>query len=881
MLLALSKLYYLYAIDTSCLYFKDESDIEHRLWELRNEKRDCREADRVSEVNCEIAELKKALVAKFEEHKDDVRQVDASKLKKKNVVSMFDSALTRTLGLREREINDELFIIRIYYFQILRSILDHGFGYNGKNYEFFSASAGQIRTKKLFAVRSDLLREHWNSLTCGITVDDVNAGGGLNVNKWLAYLSLISSATDEIKDFDIDRCIVIDDVETLVRGEVDYIDKKKFTVTRQVMDVPINFSDGIGFMLPGAFNNGKNFMVRLPFLKGLLAVFDFKGYIAEKEYDTKITDIYGKTWDIVDDDIQVIFTKSQLKLHKFFPNWEDYKKRFKEYGCSAGRCNEEEDRGYAKYNYQFLQTLTDFTDDELKQLCRKTDFKINNVCSNIKTMLDVFGAYSLNPNWYQKCLKVYPELVQDEFSRETLRELRRSMENAAWAGRLEIDGKYEFIVPDPLALFDVWFGHKEGDYGCLNAHEVSCRAFSEKKLAMLRSPHLYREYPIMENKIKDDTYKRWLTTDALYLNIKDLSSKIVQCDFDGDCSCVVAEDVIVNSAERNNAGIVPLYYEMGKAAAIQINSSAIYENLIFVYVNANIGVISNNISKIWNKDEVNEKDLNTIKILTALTNYTIDAAKTLELPVLPPKIAKEINKIENQRLPHFFKFAKQKGDSQIIRRNASVTNRLRDHIKRRRIKFDASVINGYDYHMLMGNRSQQIDLSIIGEWKRLTKTLNGYMFVDGDKRNNYQYLYDDVRNKMLAMFPASNIVDVIIQYYFGVVKSKRKVIIYEVWGDKIYENLCRNLRGTGVCRRCGKRFVKRSNSQTICNDCAKIAESEYKHIACSVCGINMKVTKWAKTSMCPDCYAEYRRNYVAQKKQQQRQMSTENPENGI
>lgn len=530
--IALSKLHYLYAIDTSALYFPDESKIERELWELRNEKRDCQDKGKAKEINAKIARLKEDLIKAFDTHKNDVRVVDSEKLKKKNVVGMFDSALTRTLGMPEREISEDIFILRIYYFQILESILNKGFLYKEEHYSFFSASAGQIRTKKAFFVKTRLLNEHWNKLTCGITLDYVNSHGGLNVNKYLAYLSLISSATDEIKDFDIDKCIVIDDIELVVHDTVDYIDNKRFSVKRQDMDVPINFSDGIGFMLPKAFNSGRNYMVRLPWLKGLLAVFDFRDYITENGYDTTITDIYGKTWDIFKDDIRVIFVKSQLKLWKMFESWEDYKERFKRYGCSAGKCNEEEEQGFAKYNYQFLQTLTDFTDDELVELCARSDKKLNDTCSDLRTMLDVFGVGNVNPNWYQRSLKIYPELVRDEFSREALRELRRSMEKSAYSGRLDVAGRYEFIIPEPMALFDVWFGSKahRGELGYLGAWEVYCRKFGNTKLAMLRSPHLYREYPIMTNRTDSDELKKWLTTDAIYISVKDLSSKIIQCD---------------------------------------------------------------------------------------------------------------------------------------------------------------------------------------------------------------------------------------------------------------------------------------------------------------------------------------------------------------
>ena len=64
---------------------------------------------------------------------------------------------------------------------------------------------------------------------CGLSVDEINKRGGVNVNKFLAYYALANSATEEWEDFDIDRAIVVKDFETFVNGEVDYIDDKDYS----------------------------------------------------------------------------------------------------------------------------------------------------------------------------------------------------------------------------------------------------------------------------------------------------------------------------------------------------------------------------------------------------------------------------------------------------------------------------------------------------------------------------------------------------------------------------------------------------------------------------------------------------------------------------
>ena len=199
---------------------------------------------------------------------------------------------------------------------------------------------------------------------CGLTIDKINSKGGNNVNKHLAYMALANSATDQWVDFDIDRCIVIDDFETNVPGTFDFIDETNYSIERKTGLVPIPHTDGAGMILPCLMD--KNTMFRAPWIKGLLGVFDFVKFIKVNSHSPIIKDIYGKEHDVIEENIQIIFTKSQFKMYKFYDSWDEYKTYFKKYNCQAGRCNTEEDRvKNAKINYQMLQTLTNISDEEI------------------------------------------------------------------------------------------------------------------------------------------------------------------------------------------------------------------------------------------------------------------------------------------------------------------------------------------------------------------------------------------------------------------------------------------------------------------------------------------------------------------------------------
>lgn len=491
----------------------------------------------VKEINQQIRETKQALKDMITANVDIDRHVRSEAISPFNVISIFDSCLTRCLQMSTAEVNDALVVVKVYYFGVAENIIKHGFYMNGEHYVFFSASAGQIRTKKFVAIKESAYKAIENTLTCGLSVEDINNHGGININKYLAYLALCNSATTPWPEFPIEKTIVVDDFETNVRALVDHIDPETYSITREEMDVPITHTDGCGMILPSL--SKKNFMLRAPWVKGLLASFPFDKFIREADRANPwvnhglVTDIYGVEHDVLEEDIQIVLTKSQFKLWKYYDSWDIYQQNFRKYGCVAGKCNEEPNRiDNAKFNYQMLQTLTDLTDEELSKICERTNRKLRDMASDRKTMLQVFGA-TKDPerlNAFQKSLAYYPELLQDPYCRVTLRDLKNSAELQAVAGRLDIDGKYLFLVPDLYAACQHWFLHQEVPEGLLADGEVATRVYARKeKLDVLRSPHLYKEHAVRRNVWAErPEIKRWFRTDAIYTSSFDVISKILQ-----------------------------------------------------------------------------------------------------------------------------------------------------------------------------------------------------------------------------------------------------------------------------------------------------------------------------------------------------------------
>lgn len=644
-------------------------------------------------------------------------------------------------------------------------------------------------------------------------------------------MALTNSATDEWPEFDIDKCIVVDDMETDVTGVVDYIDSETYEITRQEMAVPIVHTDGCGMVRPDIHK--KNFMIRLPWVKGLLSPFPFDKFIREADRADPsvnhglVKDIYGVEHDVLAEDIQIIFCKSQFKMAKYYDNFRHYQENFEKYGCKAGVCNVEPDTfDKAKINYQMLQTLTDLNDDELRALSAKTVDKLRRLSSDRNTMLQVFGATpgGGRKNAFQESLRIYPELLQDEYCRDTLRLIKAKIEKEAKAGRLDIDGVYSFLVPDLYSFCQWLFLGDKNPVGLLGDGEVYCRLFEPgQELDCLRSPHLYREHAIRRNMygVNEET-KRWFITDGCYLSSHDLISKIVMCDWDGDKGLLVSDPVLLGAAKRHMDGIVPLYYVMAKAGAREITPAAIYESMILAYVGGNIGTISNDITKIFNSGA--NVDLDTVKWLCLENNYTIDYAKTLFKPTRPEHIDPIIHRNTHSKVPHFFIEAKGKVESQVAPINSSPVNRIRTILPHVKLNFDKQSLGKFDWRMLVSSDkipNNEITQNIIDTYRRRTAHLN-FRYDDESDRTNRAWVCQQIRGDLLSLHPDSNfVVDVLVKHLFYKVKSRRKQVFWECFGKEVLANLQRNVgHNSKMCMICGKRYYQEGRHQTMCRECS-------------------------------------------------------------
>ena len=811
--------------------------------------------------------------------KEDIYRYANEPFGDKKIISVFDSAFTRMIGAKQDELCEDFMVVQVYYFDVIKDLIYYGFTYKGEKYIYFTSSAGQIRTKKTVFVKESVWKKYEKTIMCGLTIDSINEKGGNNPNKHLAYMALTNSATDVWDEFDIDKTIVINDFETNVFGTYDLVDDEDYTVKRISDYVPIEHTDGAGMMLPCM---GKNRMVRLPWVKGLLGTFDYVKFIEKHNCPSVIKDIYGKEHDVIAEDIQIIFTKSQFKMWKYYDSWEQYKEFYKKYNCTAGYTNLEEDKiKDATINYQMLQTLTDITDEEIDKIISRSNDKLSNLYSSIPAMKSAFGItpYNDNMTYLQQAVNLYPDLMNDEYMKITLREIKNSMVKRFKSGSLSIYGKYTFILPDFYAACEHWFSGINDPKGLLADGEVFCWLFRKSdKLDCLRSPHLYKEHAVRtnvaynQNKERQEKIREWFGTDAIYTSCHDLISKILQFDVDGDKSLVVADKDIISIAERNMNDIVPLYYNMKKASPIQLNSKTIYDGLNAAFVGGNIGIYSNNISKIWNSEvfisgteEEKQEAINLVKLLCMENNFVIDYAKTLYKPERPKHIHEKITAFTKGNVPHFFTYAKDKLDTQVEEINKSFVNKLDYKIINPRINSRNIGLKKIDYKKMVHNPDIECRVAFNKNGK-INEELSDPMIVKYFELNNkyhfkvnmecadipkesstntqmkhdlfFKKIANEIREELSKFdYADSEIADILVKLLYHIKPSSHKSVLWFCYGKYIVENLkknnCRLDTKIIQCVDCGEWFeVNIKNTHTYrCggsdeNGCAKTYERE-------------------------------------------------------
>ena len=803
------------------------------------------------------------------------------KLSKK--IAEFESDMSRAMGLQTNEHTFDKIIIKWKNLDLLEQLVMDGFTMDlliegrivQKKYRCFTASAGQLRRDKVQFLSEDMWIKIKDRIECGLDWETINARGSTNVNKLLAYYALCGSATDPWDAFDIERCIVIPDWEGEVTDRMMYI-KPDYTTEVGIRTVLINHVDGAGMISPEATIipeelKRKNFMFRGPFFKGLLSSFDFIRFCLVNGVNPVIKDFWGLEHDLIKENIQIVFTASQFKLCGLYSSWQEYKSAFKRCGCMFGITQFEEDYLPDKnFNYQMIQTLVDFNDDEIKEFTAKTHKRILNLAKDPAAMLRTLKADENSFIKDKVALALYPELLRDGYSRAQLKDTKKRMLQDAKSGSIRCENKRLFAIPDWYAACEYYFMHIEKPKGLLENGTIACRPFIHyEKADVLRSPHLYCEHAV-RTIVKNPEIYEWFITDGIYTSCHDMISRILQFDVDGDMLNVVVNEIIVGVAERNlkEFDVIPLFYDANKAPPEMISKAAQFHGLKRAHEYSNIGEISNMLTRLWNR---NNPDRTAAALLTYLNNLRIDGAKTGSVNEYSnyPEIEKQINKATggpNGRMPAFFAYSKngrrdkttnRKKKRQWAKPNNSTMNRICkafDDIGN--INMNWAGVPAFNWQMLLSEPCLHNRMDIIDEFCELDNIKVSLTITNAEESpaekelvdNNTiidEHITDTLTRKfgsLEACYPY------VVKHLFagdGAAKQSHKQTFWRVFGDMAIANIRNNLKDCTICPECGAKIPSWATSHTCpknvqgfyeCIDCGKLCErTNSRQQRCSEC----------------------------------------------
>lgn len=709
---------------------------------------------------------------------------------------------------------------------VLKQIIDRGVILEGRHYIFYTSSTGQMKDSEITLVEENYWEKNKYALMCGLTEERINAKGGINMGKFFAAKALnISNSVLYDSGVSIDDVIIVPDFETMVTGMVNYLDVETLEIQKKKMDIFIQHMDGAGIFIPGTFPC--SCQIRGGWIKGAVFPFDFHKFIEkykDKLYNTNMIDAWGNPI-AVDEfmNAKIILTDSQLKMRKYYESMQEYRDCFKKSQLSITINNCSHVPGTeVKVAYQPFQTIPreNITDKAIEKLTSKTIGYINNAKTDSKVALKFMGIDLESSEEEEKAemsalyasIIRYPAMLNDVHVQKMMKSAVQSFRKDAMGSKLIMDGFWSYICPDLYAFCEWLFLGEDTPEGLVPEGYIYNNYYDDiniEETCCLRYPHLSDCEHGVRQVLQSEECKEWFIGTDTIVSSHDLISKVLQADWDGDHICLVHDKAFLDVLDRDK---YPLYYNMTKAEAAPITNDAIMLCLTSSFQNENIGYVSNAITKIFNS--IDEPDIKLVRVLCAYNNFVIDYFKTQKSMDLKEytSLYEDYKDSEQYKCPHFFKYAKDKKQKQCerINENGNV-DRISKYVSVKtssgitKIKYPSNDL--FDPQMLMDEKEYEVKRNSV-EYEKLNLLLSEL------KRENikiYKKVKEDLNKKesdkqIFTIYCISRFKKIIkerkkianylldIEYFNEEHKMESKDILWNCYGDILYDNLCKNIK---------------------------------------------------------------------------------------
>ena len=121
---------------------------------------------------------------------------------------------------------------------------------------------------------------------------------------------------------------------------------------------------------------------------------------------------------------------------------------------------------------------------------------------------------------------------------------------------------------------------------------------------------------------------------------------------------------------------------------------------------------------------------------------------------------------------------------------------------------------------------------------------------------NYVAVFDNAKSEILSLnYTQEEIIDSIILDLFAYRKTPMKKAFWYLFGDVVYQNICRNIDDNFIqCERCHKRFYRKRKDQIYCDKCIGYHKQPIKTVVCCDCGKKFEIKSSSRRIRCDNCY---------------------------
>ena len=557
----------------------------------------------------------------------------------------------------------------------LTTMCVNGYEKDGITYKPFLAGASDARKATSTWLDEKLHAELGKWCLCGLNTKNMQ----MAINKYMAYLGLLTSASKPFaeifgRNIDIHRVAVIDDHEIAVTDNVDLVSMSKISYDTERKCL-INTFDGFG-IIRDSLTNGESVTLRGPWLKAFVQATCWSEVAAFGFANTgkaEFKDLWGNAVQLKD--VDVILTKSCFKAAKLYDSWKQYQDAFIEMRHEICVCVREHAPRLKGLPYQQGQTLCGTEDDALHfmQHAKATVFKYT----------EPKGAASLLRGEHKTAAKMYPALLNEQFTAKTLQEKYTTKRNDMLGGRIPEMGYNSFLAPDMEAFIEHLFGL--GVKGSLKAGECACVAFEEGVVDVTRNPHLDNAHVVLNNVVKMPFVPTKSPT--MFINVVDMTTIRIRADYDGDHVLASQNQHLLKMVNRTYEQIknIPIDWDAPSAPKAPVTRSNIYSFITNLLHGSEIGIYADLMTKMWNS----KYNRFTCDWLTYAGNVLIDAAKHGSVKIAKPVEVTDLAKIP---LPEFCRYAKADSETPA---DSKYWDEIREYTKTPRVKYSGSFLDMY------------------------------------------------------------------------------------------------------------------------------------------------------------------------------------------